>query len=246
MTASSIDESQRNAARVAGFTFLFGMAIAIFSEFYLSSGLIFPGNAAETARNILAHETRFRINVACDLLYVATIVVLLSALHAILEPVNRALALVAAICRLIYASMWVVAALNMLGALRLLVGGTYLRVFEPERLQTMARLSLRANFDAYYVGLPFFALASTVCSYLWLKSRYIPRGLSAFGLLASAWCVLCAFAFLVFPDFNKTVSDWWFDTPMGLFEMATGFWLLFKGLRRDSAASLTSPRDAEP
>jgi len=28
----------------------------------------------------------------------------------------------------------------------------------------------------------------------------------------------------------KAVNLWWFDTPMGIFEMALSFWLLFKGL----------------
>jgi hypothetical protein len=27
------------------------------------------------------------------------------------------------------------------------------------------------------------------------------------------------------------VNLWWFDSPMGIFEMALSFWLLFKGLR---------------
>lgn len=231
MTISTIDESQRKAARIAGFTLLFAMAIVVFAHFGIYTRLIVPGNAAETARNIMAHETLFRINIACDLIYVANVVVLLAALYVILKPVNRSLALVAAFCRLIYVLMWVVTALNMLGALRLLDGATYLRVFEADRLQVLARLYLRANFDAYYVGLPFFGLASTVCSYLWFKSGYIPRALSAFGVISSAWCVMCAFAFIIFPNFNETVNEWWFDTPMGIFEMATGLWLLFKGLR---------------
>jgi hypothetical protein len=230
MTINSIDESQRKAARVAGFTLLLAMGIVIFGEFYIASNLVVRGDAAETARNIVAHETLFRVNIACNLLYVATVVVLLAALYVILEPVNRSLALAAAICRLTYVLMWVVIALNMLGALRLLGDASYLRVFEMERLQAMARLHLAANFDAYYVGLPFFGLASTICSYLWFKSGYIPRPLAVWGVISSAWCVVCAFAFITFPDFNKTINDWWFDTPMGIFEMAIGFWLLFKGL----------------
>ena len=236
MTISTIDESQRKAARVAGFTFLFAMAIVIFGEFYISANLIVPGNATETARNIMAHETRFRINIACDLIYVANVVVLLAALYTILKPVNRSLALAAALCRLVYAMMWVVIALNMLGALTLLGDANYLQVFEADRLQALARLHLRADFDAYYVGLPFFGLASTICSYLWFKSGYIPRVLAAFGVISSAWCVLCAFAFIIFPNFNETVNDWWFDTPLGIFEMAMGFWLLFKGLRASGMA----------
>jgi hypothetical protein len=98
-------------------------------------------------------------------------------------------------------------------------------------LQVLARLNLAATFDDYYVGLPFFGLAATVCAYLWFKSNYIPKGLALFGVISSAWCVICAFVFLIFPTFNKIVNDWLFDTPMSLFEMALGFWLLFKGLK---------------
>jgi hypothetical protein len=120
---------------------------------------------------------------------------------------------------------------NLLGALRLLSNANYLQVFEPDRLQAMARLHIGANFDAYYVGLPFFGLAATACAWLWLRSNYIPRGLSIFGVISSAWCVLCAFVFLIFPHFNKVVNDYIFDTPMALFELIVSFWLLFKGLK---------------
>ena len=231
MTLNTIDESQRKAARVAGFAFLFAMAIVVLANYGISFRLIVPGNAADTARNIMAHETLFRINIACNLIYVVTVVVLLAALYVILKPVDRNLALVAAFCRLVYALMWVVTALNMLGALRLLGDAAYLPVFEADQLQTLARLQLDTSYDAYYVGLPFWTLASTVCSYLWLKSRYIPRALAAFGVISSAWCVMCAFAFIVFPNFQNTVHPQWFDLPMVIFEMTLGFWLLLKGLR---------------
>jgi hypothetical protein len=90
---------------------------------------------------------------------------------------------------------------------------------------------MAATFDDYYVGLPFFGLAATVCAWLWLKSNYIPRGLAIFGVIASAWCVFCAFVYLIFPNFNKIVNDYIFDSPMALFELVLSFWLLFKGLK---------------
>ncbi len=231
MTIDTIDESQRKAASTAGFALLFAIAIVVIANFGISFRLIVPGNAAETARYIMANETLFRINIACNLIYVVNAGALLAALYMILKPVNRNLALVAAFCRLVYALMWVVTALNMLGALRLIGGGTYLSVFEADRLQALASQHLRASYDAYYVGLPFWGLASTVCSYLLFKSRYIPRALAAFGVISSGWCVICAFTFLVFPHFNETVDASWFDSPMLIFEMALGLWLVFKGLR---------------
>ena len=236
MTLNTIDESQRKAARVAGFAFLFAMVIVVLANYGINFRLIVPGNAVDTARNIMAHETLFRINIACNLIYVVSVVVLVAALYVILKPVNRNLALVAAFCRLVFALMWGVTALNTLGALRLLGDTAYLPVFKADQLQTLARLHLATSYDAYYVGLPFWTLASTICSYLWFKSRYIPRALAAFGAISSAWCVICAFAFIVFPHLDKTVDATWFDAPMAIFEMALGFWLLFKGLKPSGTA----------
>jgi hypothetical protein len=206
------------------------MAIVVLANYGISFRLSVPGSAVDTARSILANETLFRLNIACNLIYAASIVVLLAALYVILKPVNRNLALIAAFCRLMVVLMWGFTALDMLGALRLLGDAAYLPVFRADQLQTLARLQLSSGYDAYSVGLPFWGLASTVCSYLWFKSRYIPRTLAAFGLISSAWCVICAFAFIVFPDFDKSVNAYWFDSPMVIFEMSLSLWLLFKGV----------------
>lgn len=223
-TISSIDESQRKAAKVAGFTGLFTMAIAVFAQYGISPQLFVAGDAAATARNILAHEGLFRLSIACHLIYGAGVVALLTALYVILKPVSRGLAVLAAFWRLVYALMWVLVAFNLFDVLRVLGGAEYLR-------EALAKLYLGRGFDAYYVGLPFYGLASTVCAYLWFKSNYVPRALAAFGVISSVLCVMCAFAFIIFPNFDKTVNPYWFDSPMGVFEMATSLWLLFKGLR---------------
>lgn len=222
---------QRTAAKVAGLSCLIAMAIVIFGNYALLNPLIVARDATETARNITAHQTQLRIVLTCFLTYSVGVVVLLSALYIILKPVNRGLALAGAFFRLVFAMLWLLTALNLLSALRLLGTAPYLQTFETDRLQILARLLVAASFDDYYVGLPFFALASTVCSYLWFKSNYIPRALAGFGLISSAWCVLCAFVFLIFPGFDKPVDPYWFDSPMAIFEIALSFWLLIKGLR---------------
>ena len=228
---NTINNSQRTAAKVAGWSGLLTFAIVFFGNYVLLEPLIVPRNAADTARNILAHQTQFRLALTCFIAYGVGTVVLLTALYTILAPINRGLALAGALFRLVFALLWLIAPINSLGALRLLGDANYLQVFETERLQALARLQIAASFDDYYVGLPFFGLAATACAYLWLKSRYIPKGLSIFGLIVSAWCVLCAFIYLVFPNFNKIVNDYIFDSPMALFELIVSFWLLFKGLK---------------
>jgi Domain of unknown function (DUF4386) len=237
-TISAIDETQRKAARVAGLTLLFAMALVMIGYYGITTRLIVQGNASETARNIIAHEDLFRINIACNLIYAINVMALLTALYVIFKPINRYLASIAALFRLVYAVMWVVTILNMLGALRLLGDTSYLGVFNTDQLQTLSRLNLVESFDSYYAGLPFWGLASTVCSYLWLKSRYIPRALATFGLVSSGWCVICAFAFIAFPNFDKAVDLSLFDLPLALFEMVLGVWLLVKGLRPSGIAVL--------
>src|SRR5438046_8460193 len=231
MTITKIGNAQGTAARVAGWSGLLTFAIVVFGNYVLLNPLVVPGNAATTAQNIAEHQTQVRLTAVCFLTYSLGVIVLLTALYVILKPVNHGLALVGALFRLVFALLWLLSPLNLLAMLRLVSNANYLQAFEPDRLQALARLHLGATFDDYYIGLPFFGLAATVCAYLWFKSNYIPKGLAISGLIASAWCVLCAFVFLIFPQFNKVVNDYLFDSPMALFELIVSFWLLFKGLK---------------
>ena len=239
---SAIDESQRKAARVAALAYLITFATVVYVNFGIFPRLIVENNA-ETARNILAHEGLFRIGIVGDLIYCVGGVVLLAALYVILKQVNQGLALLAALWRLVWVLMWLAVTLNLFGALRLLRGADYLRAFDPERLQALARFDLNSWPDYYYVGLLFGALASTICGYLWFKSRYIPRALAAFGVISSGFCGACTFVFYIFPNFANIVNLWWFDSPMAIFDIALSFWLLFKGLRSFGTVEPDKSRD---
>ena len=236
---NTVDNSQRLAAKVAGIAGILAFALVVFGNYVLLGPLVIPRNAADTARNILAHQTQFRVALICFVTYGIGGIVLLTALYVIFAPVNRGLALAGALFRLVFVILWLIAPLNSLAALRLLGDASYLKVFEPERLQALARVQIAGSFDDYYVGLPFFGLAATVCAWLWWKSNYIPKGLSLFGVISSAWCVFCAFVYLIFPNFNKIVNDYIFDSPMALFELVVSFWLLFKGLRPSTVVTMS-------
>jgi p-aminobenzoyl-glutamate transporter AbgT len=119
MTTSNIDNAQRTAAKVAGWSYLITFVVVVFTNYVLFNPLLVRGNAVETARNIMAHETQSRIVVTCFLTYSAGLVVLLTALYVILKPINPGLALAGALFRLVFAVMWLLSPLNLLSALRL-------------------------------------------------------------------------------------------------------------------------------
>ena len=172
-------------------------ATVVYVNFGVHNRLISENNA-ETVRNIQLHETLFRIGIAGDLVYCAGVVVLLTALYVILRSVSPGLALLATFGRLIFVLMWLAVALSLTDVLRLL-DGDYSSALGAERVQALVSLHLATRFDYYYVGLLFGASASTICGCLWWKSRYVPRWLALFGLVASAWCVICTVIFYIYP-----------------------------------------------
>jgi hypothetical protein len=229
MTINSIDESQRKAAKVVGFAYLFAIVPAIFAEFYV--GQLIMDSASETALNIMAHERLFRLGIAANLIVWIIDVVLITALYVVLKPVNRNLALLAAFWGIIETAVLVVVTLSDLEVLRVLSGADYLQVFEADRLQALARLSISAHSSAYNVGLVFAGLRSTVFCYLWFRSRFIPRALSAFGVFASFLLAACTFAFIIFPEVRNVITISYYGGPIFVFELTMGLWLLLKRLR---------------
>ncbi len=230
MTIGAIDESQRKAATVVGFSYLFALPPAIFAEFYVRSHLIAAGNVAQTAQNVMTHGRLFRLGIASNLTVFAVDVVLIMALCVVLMPVNRGLALLATGWGLIETATLVVVTLSDLEVLRILSGADYLHAFEANQLQALARLSLSAHADTYNVGLVLAGLRSTAFCYLWFKSGYIPKALAGWGMVASFLMGACAFSFIIFPEFAKVIPVEIYGAPIFFFELTMGFWLLVKGL----------------
>ena len=57
-----------NPGRLAGLLYVVASLVGIFGLIYVPSKLIVSGNAEETARNILAAETLFRLSIAAHLI----------------------------------------------------------------------------------------------------------------------------------------------------------------------------------
>lgn len=230
MKITTIEESQRKAAKIAGLAYVVSFVSVVSVFLGIFTRLILSGDPAQTARNIMAHERLFRIGIAGDLVYCVGVVVVLSALYVVLKPVDQNLALLAAFGRLVHGFTYLLMTINLYTALRLLSVADYARAFGPDQLPVLARLYL-SGYDQYYVGLLFWASAATIGSCLWWRSNYIPKAMAAVGVVSSAWAVACTFIFLIFPGFRSVVNWWWYDSPLGFFELALSFWLLFKGLR---------------
>jgi hypothetical protein len=233
MSVSSIDDSQRQAARVVGLAYLLAIPPALFSGIYVASHLAGNVSPAEAAQWIMSHQRLFRLGIASDVIAFTIDIALVTALYVVLKPVNRSLALFAAFCRVIETALFFAVTLRYFEVLGLVSGADYLRGFEADHLHGLARLAMSAHNSGYNVGLVLAGLGSTVFCYLWLKSGYIPRVLAGFGIFASVVLAAFTFAYVIFPEYARIVTVGIYGGPIFLFELAIGFWLLFKGLRPD-------------
>jgi hypothetical protein len=229
----TIEDPQRSAAKVAGFLSLLTTLAANFTEFYVRSRLNVPGDAVQTARNIAASGELFRIGIAGDLLTLTSTVVLLVALFTILKPVNRSIALIALFWSLVECAIAAVTISANCGAWMLLRGAGSMQALSPEQLPAFAGFFISLDTAGNRIGALFFGLGSTAFCYLWFRSRYIPRVLAIWGIASSLLPTIAPLATMMLPGWQEAYLHFRrarTGTPITIFDVLLGFWLLVKGI----------------
>lgn len=222
-----LEHAQARAARTAGALYVLTNLTAI-AGLAIRTMVAGSGDAAAAAENISRSERLYRLSIVLDLVTVGGVIVLVWALYELFRPFRRDLALLAVLFRLIENAVMAVAAVSLMLALRILGQPDYLSVFDATALTAAARLLRGAQGLGFTVGFIFLGLGSTVFAYLLLKSRYVPRWLAGFGLVASPLLATCALLMIVFPGAASTLMVVSF-APMGLYEIGLGLWLWVRG-----------------
>lgn len=229
-----VESPHRNPARVVGVAYLFAMATSMFGEAFVRGRLMVLGDAAQTAQNIIANATLFRIGIASEILTFTADIALITALYTILAPVHRPLALFATAIRLAAETSFVMMAADSFDVLRILSGAPYLQAFDGAQLAALARVSLGAHNAAYGVGFVFLGFGSTVFAWLWIKSGYVPRAMGVLGVIGSLLLTAGSFWILMVPGLGAFISPAYM-VPLFFFEVGMGLLLVTKGLRTPAA-----------
>jgi hypothetical protein len=226
MTTSTIDKSQRQAAKVAGLAYVLIIILSMLKLIFVGN-LIVPGNDAATTNNVTANELLFRIGVASDIIVFLLVVFLSVALYVILKTVNKNLALLALLMR--FGEGIIGGVVTVLSGLipLLLVNGE--AGFATKQLQALVGLFLDLQNVGLYIVMIFMGLGGTVFCYLFFKSKCIPRILAAWGILTYLTMLIFSFVNILFPNLPEMIAIVLY-TPGGLFEVIIGLWLLFKGV----------------
>jgi hypothetical protein len=214
--------TRRTNARIAGFTFLFYIAVGLPAMLLFTRATGGHGVAAKLA-SVAQHAMDMRATILLSLLCGFSALVLAVTLYAITRDEDRDLAMLVAVCRV---AEGVVGAAGLQGTLGLLWLATATGADAPAAGHALAAFLLAGN-GSDTVSAAFFAAGSTVFSYLLLRGRIVPAGLAWVGLVASVLVLVGAPLQLAGFLRGPATSIMWL--PMFAFEVPLGFWLIVKG-----------------
>jgi len=213
-------------ARAAGVMYLLIIVIYMTGSFLSSS--LHAETFAATAQSISESEQLYRISLLLMLLGSLLTIFLAGALYAFLKRVDPNLAMFALLFRVCEAVLGGTAKIALFTRLGIFTGTVAaLSLQERSAISNLVKLAYDAGFN---ISVLFFSFGSMLFFYLLLTSRFMPRALSMFGIFASVSATVVGLINLIDPDMSPG-GVWW--TPMFIAEIATGLWLLVKGIDLD-------------
>jgi hypothetical protein len=230
MTRDATSMSPQPYARTCGVLYLYIIAAGIFAEAFVRSKLIVTKDAAATAANIASGEQLFRFGFTGELLHLVFDVVVAVILYALLRPVDRYVALLAALMRLASDIILAAASLSHFAALRLVEGAGYLGAIPADQQHGLALLSMKLHGDAYSISLLFFGFACLSLGYLVVRSGYLPKAIGWLLAVAGVCYLVNSLAHSLYPAVGAALFRAGILLPCFIAELSLALWLVVKGV----------------
>src|SRR4030066_536273 len=225
MTTKESINSPQKTARVAAFVFLIIFFLGMSAELFIRPGLIVPGDAAATVRNIAASEALFRLSLVSDLIRQTLLMLLPLILYKLLKPVNKTIASLMVIFYLVCVPISMLNELNHFAVLLLSSGAGYLTAFKADQLNALVMFFINLRIYGTFIPqvLSFWVL---LLGCLVFKSGFLPRILGILLMLVGLCYMVSAVLFFFFSNFVATIPCFFWFIGEALLYM----WLLIKGV----------------
>jgi hypothetical protein len=222
--------THKNNARLAGFTFLFYIAIGVTSMVLFDQATGGAEGTAAKLASIAQNASLVGVDIVLTLLAAACALVLAVTIYSLTRDQDPDLAMMAMCCRVGEAGVIAaIAPLISLGLLSVATSSTSATGSDAAVMKALGGLLLKmGDLTGMNIAGTCFAVGSTIYSYLFLRGRMIPVSLAWLGVVASALLVvvlpLQLAGFITGP---VTTYIW---LPMLAFEVSLGLWLIIKGV----------------
>jgi hypothetical protein len=220
--------SLKRTARMTGILMLVMAVLAGFGIMYVPTTLTVVGDATATANNILASEGLLRAGMVAEVLVVLIEIVLVVLLYVLLKPVDKTLSLLAAFARLAMTVVQAVNVFNLVFALLLLSGASFLTAFEPAQLHALVLVFMEAHEAGALIWGLFFGLHLVFSGYLVFKSGYLPKYLGVLLLVVSCAYFVQSFGTFLLPQLAEALAT---VGLLSIVEIVFPLWLVIRGVR---------------
>jgi hypothetical protein len=217
----------KNPGRLAGLLYVVTSIFGFFAMGYVPNKLIVHGDPSATANNISASETLFRLGIASQLIGMAGFIFVALALYELFKGVDRRQAALMVILIVVSIPIAFLNEVNSMAALILVRGADFLSVFDKTQREALAMLFLNLHgrglvFSELFWGLWLFPLGLLV-----YKSRFLPRFLGVWLVLAGFAWVILFFTGMLLPQYADKLNTYFQPAILG--EIAFMLWLVIKG-----------------
>jgi hypothetical protein len=220
--------SRKHQARVAGVLYALLVVIGLIGLMYLPAFFIVRGDAAATAKNILASELLYRTWVTVDMAGNILFVFVVLALYQLLKEVNRVHATLMMVLALVSVPLSLVNTVAMTAPLVLLSGADFLAPLDQHQLEALAYAFLRLRGQGIVVASVFWGLWLLPFGLLVYRSGFIPRIIGVLLWVAGIGYVLDCLVSLLAPA-NTALSPVLRVLEAG--ELPIVLWLLIVGAK---------------
>src|SRR5712691_1036595 len=227
MESRVADDAQRAYARVAGLFYFLVLAFDI-AGLVITSSIGGGGGFTDTARHVGAADGLYRLGLCLSLLGSLSTIPLAIGLYVTVKPVDGNLALMALLFRSAEAAVGAIGIVGAFGVLQVYLAADHPGAFNADQLRALTVLPPPGTTTA--VAAIFFSTGSAIFFYVFLKSHYIPRILSGWGLFASVVYLTAWFTELAAPSTPALVNVL-ASLPILIAEVSTGLWLLIAGIK---------------
>ncbi|MCB9263418.1 MAG: DUF4386 domain-containing protein [Lewinellaceae bacterium] len=217
-------------ARTAGLLYLLVILFGVFAELYVRSGLIVPGDAAETARNIRAHRELFRLGFVSDLLMQASFFFLALAFYRLFRAADKRHALLMLCSVMVSVAVMCLNMIHQYAALLILEGSCLMQAFDGSQADSLILLFMNLHKHGYRIAQIFFGIWLFPLGLLAYRSGFIPRLIGVLLMIACFSFLAGFFLFFLLPGYSAGLSSL-VTLPTTIGEFALCLWLLIKGVK---------------
>jgi hypothetical protein len=225
-------DSNRRTARLAGLLYLLSSIPGAFAFIYVPGKLVVEGNPAATADRIRAADGLLRAGIAAEMVGMTLFVFVALVLFRLFRPVAEGHAVAMLVLILLSIPITLVGVVHEVAAL-FLAGAGGRRAFlsalgQPQR-DALAYLALELHVQTIFVAMIFWGLWLFPFGVCVIRSRFIPRILGYFLMIAGVGNVANSLSRLALPQYAEAVGR--VTAFMNPAELTIILWLLIWGAK---------------